>query len=104
MILVLKDSPFFEVLLFDDILNLHDSSLNTLLVLQKLVLIYNIVTTLRKLIMSMNTSNRVGQCAIVLSSLSLFNYSLNEAACPPVSTVYSPVMPSEGIYTLIRVY
>ena len=37
--------------------------------------------------------------------LSLINYPLNEAACPPVSTIYySPIMPSEGIYTRMYVY
>ena len=50
--------------------------------------------------MSMNTSSRVGQCATAFSILSLFNNPLNDAASPPVSTVYSPIMPSEGIYTL----
>ena len=47
---------------------------------------------------------RVGQCTTVFSILRLFIYLLNEAACPPFSTVYSPVMPSEGIYTLMRVH
>ena len=60
--------------------------------------------TLRKLIVSMNTSSRVGQCATVFSILSLFNYPLNEAAYPPFSTVYSPIIPSEGIYRLMRVH
>ena len=60
--------------------------------------------TLRKRIVSMNTSTRVGQCATVFSILSLFNYPLNEAACPPVSTVYSPIMPSKDIYTLMRIH
>ena len=62
------------------------------------------VYSLRKLIVSMNTNSRIGQCATVVSILSLFNSPLNEAACPPVSTVYSPIMPSEGIYTLIRLH
>ena len=48
--------------------------------------------------------SRIGQCATVFSILSLFKYPLNEAACPPVSTVYSPFMPSEDIYTLMRVH
>ena len=43
-----------------------------------------------------------GKCATVFSILSLFNYPLNEVACPPVSTVYSPTMPSEASYTLMR--
>ena len=52
----------------------------------------------------MNTSSRVGQCATV-SILSLFTYPLNEASCPPVSTVVdSPIRLSEGIYTLMCVY
>ena len=59
---------------------------------------------LRNLIVSMNTSSRVGQCATVFSILSQFNYPLNEAACSPASTVHSPIMSSEGIYTLIRVH
>ena len=54
--------------------------------------------------MCMNTSSRVEQCATVFSILNLFNYPLNEAACPPVSTVYSPIMPSEGIYILMSVH
>ena len=41
--------------------------------------------------MSRNTSIRVGQSATALGILSLFNYPLNEAACLPVSTVYSPI-------------
>ena len=53
------------------------------------------------LYMSVNTSSRAGQCATVFSILSLFNYTLYEAVCPPVSTVYSPTLPSESIYTLI---
>ena len=51
----------------------------------------------------MNTSSRVEQCATMFTILSLFNYPLNEADFPLVSTVYSPIMPFEGIYTLIRV-
>ena len=43
-------------------------------------------STLRKLFVSTNTSSRVGQNATVFSILSLFNYPLNEADCPPVST------------------
>ena len=41
---------------------------------------------------------------LTVTILSLFNYPLNEAACPPVSTVYSLIMPSEGSYTLMRVH
>ena len=52
----------------------------------------------------MNTSSRVGQCSTMFSILSLFNHPLNEAACPQISTVYSPIMPSEVIYTLIRAH
>ena len=62
-----------------------------------------VILTLRKLIVSTNTSSRVGQCATVFSIQSLFNYPLNEAACSPDSTVYSPIMPYEGIYTLTSV-
>ena len=51
----------------------------------------------------MKTSSRFRQYATVFSILSLFNYLLIEAACPPVRTVYSQIMPSEGIYTLMRV-
>ena len=51
--------------------------------------------SLGKLIVAMNTSSRVGQCATVFSILSLFNYPLNKAACPPVCTLYSCIMPSE---------
>ena len=65
---------------------------------------YRQACTLRKFIVSMKTSSRVGQRATVFSILSLFNYPVNEAACPPVNTVYSPIMPSEGIYTLMRVH
>ena len=57
-----------------------------------------------KIIASMNTSSRAGQCATVFSILNLFNYPLNKAACAPVSKVYSAIMPSEGIYTLMRVH
>ena len=57
------------------------------------------VLTLRKLVVSMNPSSHVGQCAIMFSILSLFNYPLNEASCSPVNTFYSLIMPSEGIYT-----
>ena len=46
----------------------------------------------------MITSSRVGQCATKFRILTLFISQVNEAACPPVSTVYSPIMPSEGIY------
>ena len=49
----------------------------------------------------MNTSSRAGQCATVLSILSLFNYLLNKADCSLVSTVNSLIMPSEAIYTLM---
>ena len=65
---------------------------------------YIIVHSLRKLFECMNTRSRVRQCATVFSILNLFNYPLNEPACPPVSTVYSPIMPSKGIYTLMRVH
>ena len=61
-------------------------------------------STLRKLIVPMKTSGRVGQYATVSSILNLFNYPLNEAAYPLVSIVYSPIMPSEDIYTLLRVH
>ena len=65
-----------------------------------------VVHTLRKINVSMKTSSSVGQCAPVFSILILFNYPLNKAACPPgpVNTVYSPIMPSEVIYTLMRIY
>ena len=43
-----------------------------------------LATTLRKSIVSMNTSSRVGQGATVFSILSLFNCLLNEATCPLV--------------------
>ena len=43
--------------------------------------------TLIKLIVFMNTSSRARQCETVFSILSICNYLLNEAACPPVSTV-----------------
>ena len=61
--------------------------------------------TLRKFIMSMNTSSRVGQCATAFSILSLFNYPLNETAHPPVSTAYSSKKNNtiRGIDTAIRV-
>ena len=53
----------------------------------------------------MNTSSCVDQCANVFSIIGLFNYPLNEADCPPVIyTVHSPIMPSEGIYTLMRIH
>ena len=55
-------------------------------------------------IVFMDTSSCIGQCATFFSNLGLFNYPLNEAACPLVSTVYSPIMPSEGIYTFMRVH
>ena len=54
--------------------------------------------------MSMNTSSRVGQCVTVFSILTLFNYALNEGACLPVSSAYSPIMLSEAIYTLMRLH
>ena len=57
-----------------------------------------------KLIVPINTSSRVRQCATVFSILRLFNYSLNKAACPLVSTVYFPIMPSEGFHTLKRIH
>ena len=59
---------------------------------------------LRKSIVFMNTSSRVRQCATVFSILSLFNYPLNKVVFPAVSTVYSPIMLSKGIYTIIRVH
>ena len=46
--------------------------------------------------MSINTSSFVGQCATVFRILSLLAYPLNQAACPPVNTVYFPILPSEG--------
>ena len=51
--------------------------------------------TLRKLIVSMNTSSRVGQCSVFKS------YPITHF---PVSTVYSLIMLTEVIYTLMRVY
>ena len=60
--------------------------------------------TLRKLIVSINTSTRVGQCATVFTIISLFSYPVNEAACPPVSTAYSPIMSSEVVYASMRVH
>ena len=60
--------------------------------------------TLRKLIVSMNTSSRVWQCSAVLSILSLFNYLSNEAACSLVCLGYPPIMPTESIYTLMSAF
>ena len=60
--------------------------------------------TLRKSIVSMNTSSRVGQCATVFSISNQFNYPLNEVACLPVSTAYSQIIVYEGIYTLMGIY
>ena len=60
----------------------------------------------RILIVSMNPSSCVGQlCGSMFSILILLNYyPLNEAACPPVCTAYSPIVPSEDIYTLTPVH
>ena len=64
----------------------------------------NAIYSLRKLIVTMNTSSRVLQCVTVFSILNLLNYPLNEAACRPVSTAYSMITSSEGIYTPMRAH
>ena len=62
------------------------------------------IGSLRKLMVLKNTNSHFGKCSTVLSIISPFHYPLNEAACPPGSTVYSPIIPYEGIYTLMRVH
>ena len=52
----------------------------------------------------MNTSSSAGQYPTVFRILNLFNYPLSEAAYPPVSIVYCPIVHFDGIYTLMRVH
>ena len=58
---------------------------------------------MRKLIVCNNTSNRAGYRAIMFTSLSLCDILFIEAVCPPVTTVYSKIILSESITTLMRV-